>query len=1223
MDIGGSFCNSGLIACRYTDSAYINFGLGVLVSACWHLLLLQYVNNKDSEFVRSHGRRALTQAGIRTAIPFFGIAVDYLLGAEGAVSCLTIIALLIIWGVNTATSKKNVERELGPVEKPDLDEIIPIPPQETPLSTEVVATEMTMTESDSRKPEEILIEVYQDLKSNDDVLVLLTIESLQKLPYSSEAVRRQLEFLAAKSPNKDIRKDALAALNLPAVRTVQKQLNFNKLDPNTRQAILREIRDWENSSLIEMHNAEIIRRRYDYDLVLEAPRPQPTVVPVQPVSATPPAETPAPVAPTRSQVPPEPRPSLLQTLTSEASIKIYLYLGAFFVIAAAAILGAVVPELRLPILILGTFIFGGLAVVIKKRLPQPSFALFIVFSFLLTITANSLEESLRAALNYPAAVRAGYWVVVFLIMAAIWSGGTRLYESRLFSITAFGSLVLALYRVGDMFNVPEEIDILLVNFAAVCGLAGVWVLKVWHGEKFALPLFLTAQVLQAVILIASLSIFGIHTFNPSHHNNLWHLVSLFAWVLACVFFILSNQLYPFAAFPWLAAGTLIPMPWFIATAFDLESFGSTIVLFVWGVGVTVVGEALYRFEAVRKYSLPILLAALSSLALGILTGFAHETWLGMSAALGFAILSATLHILRSRWPLWVLALLNFVVAYFSFFILEAIQPLGISHGVQATALSLLFLLPDLLLRKDWNVNPAWRLPLRIFSALFTLYSSIVLLAQNTPGEAAVCYLLFAIFLTAYALAYRKALIGYLPAVFLTAAIIFGLEHFNLDLWLPVLTVLSILYFAVGNILRAQKDWSAVLRFSGLTLGVFVSLAALIVAKQTGGWYVLVIGLLFVAEMALQRNGYLEPGAPILFSIGAFLILFDLDVNRFSSHLLAYSLIWLIWDLTAHLTFNHSRPLNFLIRVIGGTLALLNYGFLFSESDLRVATIGYAMYTLLFLTVSLVYRHPRLFYAFTGTLPLFIAFLFRSLDYTQWIHPVIIIAILYYAAGFLLRKRERAQGWDQALLNSGLGLGTFVSVCAPILGGLDASLPVAAAATLWAVEAWARKNVWLAFPANGLYLLAYFIILLELKVDEPQFFSIGTALFGLIQHYLLTRAGSKAGTFVMGMFSQFVLLGTTYIQLVGKSDLSYFFLMFLQSLAVLVYGIVIRSRSLTFFPIGFVVLGVVTVVYSALKDIGSIFLIGCTGIILLMLGILAVLLRERIAKFGEQLSDWQA
>jgi hypothetical protein len=312
----------------------------------------------------------------------------------------------------------------------------------------------------------------------------------------------------------------------------------------------------------------------------------------------------------------------------------------------------------------------------------------------------------------------------------------------------------------------------------------------------------------------------------------------------------------------------------------------------------------------------------------------------------------------------------------------------------------------------------------------------------------------------------------------------------------------------------------------------------------------------------------------------------------------------------------------IIRGIGGLIAILNYGFLLAESDLT-ATFGFLIYALLWLTVSLLYKSSTLFYAFTLTVPLFAAFLFRNFDFDKWIHPVIMIAFAYYCIGFVLRGLGRLKGWDSTLLYSGLGLGVFVSLASPILGGVDASIPVAAAATLWAVEAFSKKSAWLAFPANGLYLMSYFILLNELNVQEVQFFSIGAALIGLIQHYLLTRSNSKSGAFAMGMLSQFILLGTTYIEMINKNDLSYFFLLFLQSLAVLIYGLVIRSRSLTFFPIGFAILGVITVVYSALKDVGAIFLIGCTGIILLGLGILAVLLRERIAKLGEKLSDWEA
>ncbi|MCQ3937272.1 MAG: hypothetical protein DPW18_09520 [Chloroflexi bacterium] len=1275
----------------------------------------------------------------------------------------------------------------------------------------------------AQSPQEIVAQIHQRLQSTDEAVILRAIASMKTLPYSSEAIRSQLEKLSLHGSSPEVRAEALAALDTSANRAVRRQVAGDRLSWGVRNLILGEIDAWVKSNLINNQTGDVLRRRYDFDIAPQpkaAPQTPPKPAPIQPAAPAPKA-TPAP-APT-PVTPPEPRPTLLQTLTSEASIKIYLYLGAFFVIAAAAILGAVVPELRLPILILGTFIFGGLAVLIKKRLPQPSFALFIVFSFLLVITANSLEQSLRFAFEYGKPMTAGYWVIVFLIMSVIWSGGTWLYESRLFSITAFGSLALAMYRAGGVFDAQAEFHILMEGIAALAGLTGASLLTRWRDAKFALPLFLAAQALQVAALVVSISIFGAHVFDPSN-PNLWHLAGFLTWGLAGIFYTFSNGLRPFFAFPWLAAGALIPMPWFLAAAFDLESLGSSMLFFGWGFMLASASEALHRIERARTFSLPVLLASMPSLALAFMAGIVFETWLGMLAALVTAMLFTALHTFRLRWWLWSLALLNFIAAYFSFFLLDFMQALDVFFGYQLLGMSLLFLLPDLLLKKDWQADPEWRLPPRIAGALFAACNLLFLLFPFDSTGSAICYGIYAVFFAVYALAYSKPLLGYIPAAALPLAILFALdalemdawlpaltalavlyllaglgiraregwafmlrnsalilgsivsiaalialketggwyalaagllfavemylrkngwfeigapilftagaflilrgfdvsstnyhllaysllwvladllahltftnprplnpivrgigaaltgvnfvlipalapaseaaiccgvytivftvyalayrlpllgyvpaaslaltsifilEYFSVDAWLPTLTALAIGYFLAGMAVRAREGWSLMLRNSALVLGAITAFAALIALEETGGWYALAIGLLFIAEMYLRKNGWFEAGAPILFTVGAFLILRDFNVQCPAFHLLAYSLLWILADLLAHLTFTNPRPLNWAVRIAGGSLALANYGFLFFDKDAAVGASGFAVYSLLFLTVSLLYRQPNLFYTFTLTLPLFAAFLFRSFDVTQWIHPVIAAAAFHYAAGFVLQKRGRAAGWDAVLMRSGLGLGVVVSAGAPILGGLDASLPVAAAATLWAVEAYAKRSAWLAFPANGLYLLAYFIILFELDVTEPQFFSIGTALFGLIQHYLLTRAGGRTGAFIMGMFSQFVLLGTTYIEMVGKNELLYFFALFLQSLAVLTYGIIVRSRSLTFFPIGFVVLGVVTVVYSALKDIGSIFLIGCTGIILLMLGVIAVLLRERIAKLGETLSEWRA
>jgi len=1070
-----------------------------------------------------------------------------------------------------------------------------------------------MSENESNIPREILDEVLQALQSDKQAIRMQSLLRLQSLTYSSEAIRKMLEQLAIQDENSDIRKEALAALDLPTHRHVQSR--SNKLMRNSRYSLLEQIDNLEKDGLLDGQRAEVIRRRYDFDI--DSP-------PAVPKSTSSPSEQTVTlqVQPTPQPEPEGPRPSLLQSLLSEASIKIYLYLGAFFVIASAAIIGAAVPELRLPILIIGTLAFGGLSLVIKKRLPQPSFALFIVFSFLLPITANTIEETLRAGFNFTAASSAGYWVFVYLIMAIIWGGSTRLYESRLFSITAFISLALAFTRIGDIFDAKAEFYTIMTGLAAIAGLAGVWLLKKWRPANFALLLFLTAQALQGIVLIASLIIFEVNLFDPSN-SALWHLGAFATWILALGFYLISDTLFPFLIFPWLAAGTLIPMPWFIATAFDMKSLGSTIILFVWGTMLSIVSEATYRFEANRKYSLPLLVASVPAFVLAIITGFADSITLGVIAAFGIALIYTSLHALHTRWWLWTLALLSFIIGYFAFFDLEFMQSFGVFIGYQTLGIGILFLLPDPFLNKDWTANREWRIPPRIYGAMFVLYTTLVVLTESEAKHATVCFAIYAVFFAAYGFTQRKAIFGYLPAAYLPLAIYFGLESFKVDAWLPALTGLAVVYYGIGYLIRRTEKWSFTLRNSALVLGTFVSLGALLTLKETGGWYALIAGLLFAAEMYLSRNGRFEIGIPLMFSIGAFLIVRDFNVDEPAWHLLAYSLAWLLTDLLAHLTFTNPRPLSMVVRGVGASLAIINYGFLFFQNDTSLAVIGFGLYTLLFLTISLLYRRPTVFYAFTLTLPLFVAFLFREFDVTKWIHPVIVIAVLYYAAGFLLRSMKRAAAWDETLLYSGLGLGIIVSLASPILGGLDAAIPVAIAATLWAIEAFAKKNAWQAFPANGLYLLAYFIILYELKVNEPQFFSMGAALLGLIQHYLLVRAGSKTGAFIMGMVSQFVLLGTTYIQMVDNNEFIYFLVLFLQSLAVLGYGIFIRSRSLTFFPIGFVVLGVLTVVNGLLQGVGAIFLIGCAGIILLILGVFAVLLRERISKLGERLSDWKA
>lgn len=1483
---GDLFCGN-IYYCNYNSSLMISAICGVLISALWHLLLLQYVRSDRSELVRKHGRQALIYAGIRTAVPLAVIFFDLLTKAGGSLACWTIPILVILWLTNSSSGLQQVETDLPepePISSIDevamknenhadilneilnglqsedekdvlialskLDDIrevnVAIMQELETLSLEDNISEIrsraqaalnklksantpnqvSPLEIDSQNPDDVLRHILDGLKNDSLKVRLRAIATLETINYSSEAIRSQLENLAISDKNMEIRNAALAALDLSTQRNVRRTLG--KLERNHRDMLLQEILSWERLGLLPRQNAEVIRRRYDFD-VRPASKPQPAPVKVA-VSPPTTIQQPAPIKETPTvtvqpvqRVPEGPRPTLLQTLLSETSIKIALYLGAFFVIASAVILGVLNEGARLPILIISTLIFGGFSIVIRKRLPQPSFTLFIVFSFLLPITASVIENSL----NLFTTASAGYWFFISIFMALIWAFGTWLYESRLFSMTAFFSILLGLLRIGDLFNSPTEFYTTMAGLGTLAGLAGVFAIMKWKNTDFALPLFVSTQLIQVIILAVSISIFIIHLFDNSA-SSLWNLASIFTWGFAFLFIVISNILFPFVVFPWAAAAVLLPIPWFLSAAFDLGAGGSSLTFFVWTALLAAFSEITQRLEKTRTYSLPLLPTSVSSAILTVIMGFIDSTTYGLLAAFGTFTIYSALQIIRARGWLWAFALFNFIIAYFAFFTLPSIAKLNIFPAYALLILSLLFLIPDLLLKSDFKDHPNWRLPPRIFGALFTAGNFILFApAQDKPLiHTAIVFLIHALFFALYALRYKLAYIGFVATTALAISMLYTLNHFDLDLWMPALSILgilyffsgfilsknsslspwrimletsglvlgsiisltaladmkpfsgwfiiliailfvlemysrreslfeigaqvffsiagfmilqdfgveqvsfipltlsimilsldmifsrtykssrilewpvktigalmtlissvlflmersqtaalgfgifaaffilytviqqkasygyiaaayiplsmfftldlfqldawlpvitgiSILYFVIGLLIRSKKDWSLMLRNSALALGAILSFGALVTFKETGGWYAIIMGLLFAAEMYLRREGLFEIGMPALFSIGAFLIMHDFQVDKISYHLLAYSLVWLLSDLLAHLTFTDPRELKWIVRGIGTLLTIINYGYLFFSGDSHIGTIGFAVYTLLFLTISLLYRQPTLVYAFTLTLPLFVTFFFREFGVTKWIHPVIMVAVIYYMTGLTLRMYKRFEDWSLPFLNSGLGLGIIASMAAPILGGVDAALPVAVAATLWAMEAFTRKNVWLAFPANGLYLLAYFIILLQLKVAEPQFFSMGAALLGLIQHYLLVRAESKTGAFIMGMLSQFILLGTTYIQLISQSELVYFFVLFFQSLAVLAYGLVIRSRSLTLFPIAFVVLGVVTILYSALKGLATLYVIGCTGIVLLMLGIFAVLLRERISKISERFSEWKA
>ena len=106
-------------------------------------------------------------------------------------------------------------------------------------------------------------------------------------------------------------------------------------------------------------------------------------------------------------------------------------------------------------------------------------------------------------------------------------------------------------------------------------------------------------------------------------SPLWNLLLALTWGFAFLFYIFSDLLFPFFLFPWLAAGTLIPISWLIGSAFEMGDLANTILFALWGLVLSGASEIINRFVTTRKYSLPILLASIPVLGFAVISGFYH------------------------------------------------------------------------------------------------------------------------------------------------------------------------------------------------------------------------------------------------------------------------------------------------------------------------------------------------------------------------------------------------------------------------------------------------------------------------------------------------------------------------------------------------------------------------------------------------------------------------
>ncbi|NCP88621.1 hypothetical protein GW829_14765, partial [bacterium] len=235
---------------------------------------------------------------------------------------------------------------------------------------------------------------------------------------------------------------------------------------------------------------------------------------------------------------------------------------------------------------------------LKKKLPQPSFTLFIVFSVLLPINASVIADQF-----YIIGVGASlYWMFVYLLMTSVWTFATWLFRSRFFSLTTLAALSISLVYFADLFNsAPLDLYLLMLSLSSLAGLGAVKLLEKWQDETFARPLFWLTQAQEILLLTISFFSFLYH-YDESGFANGWWLATTAIWCFGAVFYFLSNWMKQGFHFRALAVISMMPLAWLFLNVFDPSETVQAISFLVWGILFSFSGEALHALKEAKFHN---------------------------------------------------------------------------------------------------------------------------------------------------------------------------------------------------------------------------------------------------------------------------------------------------------------------------------------------------------------------------------------------------------------------------------------------------------------------------------------------------------------------------------------------------------------------------------------------------------------------------------------------
>ena len=707
---------------------------------------------------------------------------------------------------------------------------------------------------------------------------------------SSLEILRALEDIALHDPIETLQAAALETLRAPVHREFQWR---HRTSTYHSQVIQTQIKVWQSDKLITPQQANVLRERYPFETTSSKKQ--------------------------KTETAQEAPRSLKDMLLSEATMKIALYLGAFFVIAAAFIFAIVIESARVPILTLVVFAGFATALVLFKRLSPVSFVFFAIGSLLIPIDAWVIMD-----LNFTQLQSTDlYWMVVCAVMAMVWFGGTYLYRSRLFSVLGLWASTASAFLLADIIHGSAHANVLLVAIPTLGALGCSYYLRRLGDKVLFRPLFLAAQVQQFLLLAFSV---GLSVTDPPDGNlpeRLWWLGIALTWLLGTGFYTASYALTKFKPFPLLAVGVLLPVPLFAASVFDPGIQVLAVVAWVWGLGLAFSGQV--SCNSSRDYFRtfwPYLYGGSAAIyTLAALLGISELIGLGIGLLVGTSLVYLGLVIWQHKTFPWSASLVAALWAYLAVFTTEPLKVLEIPSEFIMLVPACIFLGGELAARRLQQVSGRWFWPLRILGLLVAGLSTIFAFLNgiDTPWNAVINFVILAAFATFYTLWDGRASIGFAATTSLGLAIPYIVLGLEWDHWLVLVYGLAACYWVVGTALDMSakgKGWSLVLRISGLALGTAGALSA---AFQGGALSILgtaFIASFFVIEGFRLRNVWLGFPANLLYLGAYFMALVELEVSEPQYFSIGAALLGIVM----HYLLVRSK--NYLAATITGVIAQL-------------------------------------------------------------------------------------------------------------------------------------------------------------------------------------------------------------------------------------------------------------------------------------------------------------